>query len=70
MKTAPFKSDFAILDVKNGRAALSRRLLAGEKVDVWIKATLQNHPGAIGRDDGVSIEFSADVHSVKISEAS
>jgi hypothetical protein len=66
MKPAPFTSDFMLLDVKNGRAKLAKRLLAGEKVEVWIKATLQNHPSAIGRDDGVSIEFNADVHSVKV----
>ena len=66
MKPAPFKSEFMLLDVKNGRAALAKRLLAGEKVDVWIKATLQNHPSSIGNDDGVSIEFAADVQSVKV----
>lgn len=66
MKPAPFTSDFMLLDVKGGRAALARRLLAGEKIDVWIRATLQNHPGSIGCDDGVSIEFYADVSSIKV----
>ena len=66
MKAAPFKSDFMLLDVKNGRAALAKRLLNGDKVDVWIKATLQNHPSGIGNDDGVSIEFAADVQYVKV----
>jgi hypothetical protein len=65
MKPAPFTSDFMLLDVKNGRAKLAKKIAAGGKVDVWIKATIEG-AGGIGRDDGVSIEFAAQVHSVKI----
>jgi hypothetical protein len=65
MKPAPFTSDFMLLDVKNGRSKLARKIEAGGKVDVWIKATIEGAHG-VGRDDGVSIEFSAQVHSVKV----
>jgi hypothetical protein len=61
MKDAPFKSDFAILDVKSGRAALAKRIGRGEKVRVRIDVVLDTqHSG----DDGVSIEFSGNVSSV------
>ncbi len=65
MKPAPFTSDFMLLDVKKGRAALAKKIAAGGKVEVWIKATIEGASG-IGRDDGVSIEFAAQVHSVKV----
>jgi hypothetical protein len=62
MKSAPFKSTFAILDVKGGRDALARRLKAGEKVRVRVDMVLDS---ALSRDDGVSIEFGGAVQSVK-----
>lgn len=65
MKPAPFTSDFMLLDVKNGRAKLAEKITSGGKVDVWIKATIEG-AGGVGRDDGVSIEFAATVHSVKV----
>lgn len=65
MKPAPFTSGFMLLDVKRGRAALAKKIAAGGKVDVWIKATIEGASG-IGHDDGVSIEFAAEVHSVKV----
>jgi hypothetical protein len=61
MKTAPFKSDFAILDVKTGRAALAKRLKSGPikvRIDMFIDY-------AHGNDDGVSQEFSCTTLSVK-----
>lgn len=65
---AAFKSTFMLLDVKSGRQALARKIKAAGKVDVWIKATIE-HPSGVGRDDGVSIEFAATVHSVKVRSA-
>lgn len=63
MKAAPFKSDFALLDVKTGRAALLKRLKqAGKPVRVRIDATVDYD---WGNDDGVSIEFACTVLSVK-----
>lgn len=63
MDAAPFKSDFAILDVKAGRGALLKRLKkAGKPVHVRVDMTIDyDH----GRDDGTSIEFSCTVLSVK-----
>ena len=63
MQTAPFKSDFAILDVKAGRAALAKKLAAGKKVRVRIDMVIEAQHGS---DDGVSIEFSGSVQSVKL----
>lgn len=65
MKIAPFTSDFMLLDVKRGRAQLARIIETGGKVEVWIKATIEGASG-VGRDDGVSIEFAAQVHSIKV----
>lgn len=62
MKTARFKSDFAILDVKAGRQQLARNIERGEKIKVQIIMVLDNQSG---RDDGISIEFSGEVMSVK-----
>jgi len=62
MKPAPFKSDFAILDVKAGRKALAKRMARGEKVRVLIDMVIEQQHGA---DDGASIEFSGTVQSVK-----
>jgi hypothetical protein len=63
MQTAPFKSDFAILDVKAGRAALAKKLAAGKKVRVRIDMVIEAQHGS---DDGVSIEFNGSVQSVKL----
>ena len=57
-----FKSDFAILDVKAGRAALMKRVEAGNKVRILIEAEIDS---VYGHDDGVSREFNCIVHSVK-----
>lgn len=63
MQTAPFKSDFAILDVKAGRKALAKRIARGEKARVLIDMVIDCQHG---NDDGVSIEFSGTVQSVKL----
>ena len=63
MHSATFKSDFAILDVKHGRAALEKRLAKlGKPIRVRVDMTI-NYPH--GSDDGTSIEFSCTVLSVK-----
>jgi hypothetical protein len=62
MKIAPFTSDFAILDVKRGRAALEKRIAKHGKIRVLVEMTL-DYPH--GSDDGTSVEFSCSVLSVK-----
>jgi hypothetical protein len=57
-----FKSDFAILDVKAGRSALTKRIEGGNKVRVLIEAVIDT---VYGHDDGVSREFNCIVTSVK-----
>jgi hypothetical protein len=61
MKQAPFKSDFALLDVKAGRFQLDKRLANG-KIRVRVDMTIDY---AHGGDDGQSQEFSCTVLSVK-----
>jgi thymidine phosphorylase len=56
------KSDFLILDVKAGRAALMKRIEGGNKVRVLIEAVIDT---VYGHDDGVSREFNCIVTSVK-----
>lgn len=62
MKSAVFKSDFALLDVKTGRAALEKRLAKSGKVRIRVDMTI-DYPW--GGDDGVSQEFVCTVSSVK-----
>lgn len=63
MQTAPFKSDFAILDVKEGRRGLAAQINAGFKQRVLIEMEIDTQHSA---DDGTSIEFSGSVKSVKL----
>lgn len=66
MKTAPFKSDFALLDVKSGRAALEKRISKLEKAGKGIRIRVDMMINYVhGGDDGVSQEFSCTVLSVK-----
>jgi hypothetical protein len=55
------KSYFAILDVKAGRHELAKRIRNGEQVPVEIRGVICN----IGKDDGISTEFTLDVTEVK-----
>ena len=57
------KSDFAILDVKAGRAKLFKRVSFGKPVKVVIEGEIDSH---WGRDDGTSQEFNVNVKSVKV----
>ncbi|MCK1577863.1 hypothetical protein [Bradyrhizobium sp. 174] len=66
MKTAPFTSRFAILDVRSGRAALAKRIAAGEAVRVRVDLVLGSQHS---KDDGISTEFSGRVESVKMFKA-
>lgn len=74
--TAPFKSDFAILDVKAGRAKLAKHFAdrprmgpcpAKMRVPVVIRGYID---GVWGGDDGVSREFTVTVTSVMSSKKS
>jgi hypothetical protein len=62
----PFKSDFALLDVKAGRRQLAKRIARGEKVLVFVEMVIDSQ---FDHDDGTSIEFSCDVKSMKIGGA-
>lgn len=60
------KSDFALLDVTKGRAALANHLLTkGDPVPVTIKANIVSR---WGNDDGTSIEFELAVDSVTVEQ--
>ncbi len=58
MSAAPRKLDcnFALIDIEKRRHAIARGLRAGKRYRVLIEAELDTG-GAIGRDDGTSIEF-------------
>jgi hypothetical protein len=56
-------SEFALIDVKKGRKALAKVVAKGYRVPFTISGYVQ--PGPNGRDDGVSIEFCADVTSAQ-----
>ena len=55
-------SDFALLDIKRGRKALLKHLDEHGPQEVVVTMTLNR---AWGNDDGVSIEFQADVANIK-----
>lgn len=55
--------DFAILDIKKYRRRVAAALKRGETIRFTLTGTLQAHPSSIGNNDGVSIEFCADIHS-------
>ncbi len=67
MKLPKLKSTYAIIDVMRGRKSLARHLETHGPVRVLIEATLTE---AYGYDDGESIEFCADVHSIRYPETS
>lgn len=63
MKDAPFKSNFAIVDITRGRKIVGDTIKRGGKIRVRIDMTIdtvQHH------FDGISQEFSGEVHSVKV----
>lgn len=63
MQPAFFKSDFAILDVKDGRGDLARKIkFRGGPVHVRVDMMINY---ASGNDDGISQEFACTVLSVK-----
>jgi hypothetical protein len=66
---ATIDSDFALLDVKKGRAALSKaltKLPQGQRVKVVITGYFDNDLRGHGNDDGTSREFCIDVESVEV----
>ncbi len=58
-------STYAIIDVMCGRKALAKYIDKHGPVRVMVEATITDE---YGRDDGDSIEFNADVHSIRIVE--
>lgn len=60
------KSTYAIVDVMRGRKALAKHIKRQGPVRVLIEATLTE---PFGHDDGESIEFCADVHSIRYVQA-
>jgi hypothetical protein len=62
-KPPRISSTFAILDIERGRKALAKHLDRHGPVRVLIEAVIT---GPYGYDDGVSIEFCADVVSVEV----
>jgi hypothetical protein len=61
-------SDFALLDIKLGRRKLAKIVEAGHKIPFTISGYIQAGHGGIGHDDGVSIEFAADVEVADFGE--
>jgi len=60
--------DFAVIDIKKHRRRVAAALKRGEAIEFVITGTLQASKSAIGNDDGVSIEFCADIHGSQFTE--
>lgn len=55
-------STFALIDIKkNGRFKLANLVAQGYKIPFTISGYLMPGASSVGHDDGVSIEFAADV---------
>ena len=67
MKPPRIKSTYAIVDVEQGRQTLARYLKANAGLPVIIHAVLTD---PYGRDDGVSMEFNAEVLRIEVSNVS
>lgn len=65
MKRPRIKSNYAIIDIEGGRKALAKYLRENAGVPVVIHAVLTD---PYGSDDGTSIEFNAEVVSIKVGE--
>jgi len=66
MKKPPrISCTYAIVDVERGRQALAKYLREHGGLPVVIHAVLTN---PYGSDDGVSIEFSADVTKIEVAK--
>ena len=63
MTVPAFTSTYGMLDVEKGRVKLASHLKKVGPVDVVIHATLTE---PFGSNDGTSIEFNMNVHSVAI----
>lgn len=61
------QSDFALLDVKRGRARLAKEIKSGPRIPVVIHGWIDHQ---WGDDDGTSIEFAVDVTKVEVGERS
>lgn len=59
----PFKTDFAIIDVKQGRAKLAKFIKAGHRVLLRLEIVIDQQNSS---DDGTSIEFCGKVVSVRV----
>jgi len=57
-----FKSDFAIIDVKQGRGALAKLIRDGGKVLVRVDLLIDT---VHSQDDGTSIEFGGEVKAIR-----
>lgn len=57
------QSEYLLLDVKQGRRALAKKVSGGCKIPVVIHATIDLQHG---NDDGGSIEFMAKVQKVEV----
>lgn len=58
-------SDFAVLDVKNGREAVKRMVDTGKRIPVVIHGFIED---VWGNDDGVSREFGVGVVRLEFPE--
>lgn len=65
MTVPKFTSTYGILDVMKGRKKLAKHINSHGPVLVMIEAILT---APYGSDDGTSIEFNMDVHSVRVIE--
>lgn len=59
------QSTFALIDVKRGRKALTKRVRRGERIPVTITGFID---GTWGHDDGESIEFEVTVDKATVGQ--
>jgi len=68
LKSPKVTSDFALIDVKDGREELTKLVSDHYRIPFTVTGFLQVSRSSIGPDDGESCEFAADVETIKLGE--
>ena len=68
MTVPKITSEFALLDIMQGRSPMAKLCITGHRIPVTISGWISAGKGGIGSDDGVSREFAMEVSAVELGE--
>lgn len=64
--TMKIKTEFALIDVTDGREELAKVCTEGNRTAIVLYGFVQEGSGGIGRDDGTSREFAVTVMGIEV----